>query len=334
MRRIDSHAHIVVPEITANYGSEPWRFEVTRVEGGQLVHNNRMKNGPTPREILDIKGILEDLDEMRIDVAALCPPPFLFLYDLPAEEGLRAARIQNDALARLNQEYPDRLANLATVPLQDVDMAVKELERAIRELKLFGVEIGSNVRGVHLGAPQFRPFWQAVADMDVFVFIHPEYFQEHSSPTLNEYYLVNFVGNPVETALNAAHMVFSGLFEELPTLKVMLAHAGGATPWVMGRWDHGYRVRREAKTKLRNPPSESVKKFYFDTVAHDPRALQYLVETFGADHVLLGSDFPFDMALDRPVEAVEALRISEEDKQKILSGNAACLMGLSEGGTS
>lgn len=331
MKRIDSHAHIIVPEVTQRYGTEPWRPNVTRVEGGQIVHNDRMRHAPTPREIMEIEGILEDMDELSIDVMALCPPPFLFLYDLPPAEGLRAARIQNEALARLNRDHPNRLANLATVPLQDVDLAVKELERAVRDLGLRGVEIGSNVRGLHLGAPLFRPFWQAVADLDAFVFIHPDYFQAHSSPTLKEYYLVNLVGNPCETALNAAHMVFSGLFEELPNLKVMLAHAGGVAPWIMGRWAHGHKWRPEPKARLKGSPTESMKRLYFDTVAHHPLALRYLVEAFGADHVLLGSDFPFDMALEDPVREVESLPIPAEDRAKILGGNAARLMGLEPG---
>lgn len=327
MPRIDTHAHIVVPEITTNQGSEPWRPEVIQTPDGQFIQNNRFRNGPTPREILDVAKIIEDMDEMRIDIMALSVPPFLFLYDLPDAEGLGAAQVQNDALARLNQQYPSRFANLATVPLQNLDLAVQELERAITELGLNGVEIGSNVMGVPVGDPRFRPFWEAAADMDLFVFIHPDYFQTRSTDVLKDYYLVNLVGNPVETGINAAHMVFSGLLEAFPNLKVMLGHAGGVAPWIVGRWEHGYGKREEPRRVLNSSPIESFKRFYFDTVAHHPAALKYLVEVFGSDHVLLGSDFPFDMGPDEPVAEVEALPIAQDDINSILGGNAAQLLG-------
>ena len=330
-RNIDTHGHIVVRQITRDFGDEPWRIQIERVEGGQIVSNNQMKLGPLPHEIVDINGILEDMDRLKIDTMAICPPPFLFFYDLSPEVALRAAQIQNDATALLNRDYPDRFAGLAVVPLQDIKFTLTELKRAVDELGFHGIEIGSNVQGTYLGDPRFEPFWEAVADMDLFVFIHPEYFMSHMPQALREYYLMNLVGNPIETALNAGHMVFSGLFERHPTLKVLLAHGGGAMPWLKGRWQHGYKVRPEPKRYLQQSPLESVYKFYVDTIVHDPRGLHYMVETFGPEHVLLGSDFPFDMGPDSPVQEVEELNISDEDKAKILGGNAARLMRLNIG---
>jgi aminocarboxymuconate-semialdehyde decarboxylase len=259
----------------------------------------------------------------------ICPPPFLFLYDLPARDGLKAARIQNDAMAAVAAQHPERFVPLATVPLQDVNAACQELRRATRELSLRGVEIGSNVRGIHLGDERFRPFWQACAEDDLFVFIHPEYFQVHGLQTLSEYYLTNLIGNPCETGLTAAHMVFSGLFEELPDLKVMLAHAGGVMPWIMGRWSRGFQQRPEPKRHLKHDPLESVRKFYVDTIAHSQAALNFLVATFGHDHVIMGSDYPFDMGLDDPVMEVEELEtLPEEQREAILGGTVACLLKL------
>ncbi|HEU5437706.1 MAG TPA: amidohydrolase family protein [Ktedonobacterales bacterium] len=330
MRTIDAHGHIIVEEITASRGNEPWRPRIERTpQGAFSTTADGRRNGPHEHESTDVPQMLRDLDQLRIDTLLVSPPPYLFFYQLDPAETTRAARIQNDALASLKQAHPDRFAPLATVPLNDVDAAIAELRRATRELGLHGVEIGSSVQGVHLGDPRFRPFWRAVADDDVFVFIHPDYFQTNNSPALREYYLVNFVGNPTETGLTAAHMVFSGLFQDFPDLKILLAHAGGVTPWIMGRWAHGYGKRAEAKRDLKHNPLEDVKKFYFDTIAHSPAALEFLIEQVGADHVILGSDYFFDMGPDDPIGDVERLEgVSEADKAKILNGNITTLARL------
>jgi aminocarboxymuconate-semialdehyde decarboxylase len=330
MRTIDAHGHIIVEEITASHGNDAWRPRIERTPDGTFsTTGTGMRNGPHVHECTDVAGIIRDMDRLRIDTMLICPPPYLFFYGLEAQDGIEACRIQNDALAAVQQAHPSRFAPLAVVPLQDVEAAVAELRRATRELGLHGVEVGSSVRGVHLGDPRFRPFWHACTDDDIFVFIHPEYFQAHSSPTLQQYYLVNLVGNPCETGLNAAHMVFSGLFEELPDLKILLAHAGGVLPWIMGRWAHGYGKRQEPRRDLRHDPLESCRKFYFDTIAHSAAAQRFLVDQFGVDHVLLGSDYFFDMGQDDPVGEIEALAgLTDEERAAILGGNAARLARL------
>ena len=330
MRHIDAHGHIIVEEITASHGNEPWRPRIERTEGGTFSTTvTGSRNGPHQHESTDVAGILRDMDALRIDTMLICPPPYLLLYGLEPEEGVKACRIQNDALAALRRQHPDRFAPLAVVPLQDPAAAVTELRRATRELGLAGVEIGSSVRGVHLGDPQFRPFWRACAEDDIFVFIHPDYFQAHSSPTLSQYYLVNFVGNPCETGLSAAHIVFSGVFQEYPDLKILLSHGGGVMPWIMGRWSHGYGKRPEAKRDLKHDPLADCKKFYVDTITHSEAGLRFLIDQFGVDHVLLGSDYFFDMGQDDPVGEVEALPgLSEQERAAILEGNVTRLARL------
>jgi aminocarboxymuconate-semialdehyde decarboxylase len=330
MRHIDVHGHIIVDEITASHGNEPWRPRIDRTPEGTFssVGQGR-RNGPHEHECTDITGILRDMDSLRIDTMLISPPPYCLFYQLEPDEGEKACRIQNDALAQLQRTHGDRFAPLATVPMQDVPAALSELRRATHDLGLRGVEIGSSIRGVHLGDPRFRPFWRACAEDDIMVFIHPDYFQVHSSPTLSEYYLVNFVGNPSETGLTAAHIVFSGVFQEYPDLKIVLAHAGGVMPWIMGRWSHGYGKRREAQRDLRHDPLADCKRFYVDTIAHSPAALRFLVDQFGADHILLGSDYFFDMGPNDPVGEVERLDgLTEEQRTAILGGNATRLAGL------
>lgn len=327
MRHIDAHGHIIVAEITASRGNESWRPRIERTEHGTFsTTGTDSRSGPHEHESTDIAGIMRDMDALRIDTMLICPPPYLFLYHLEPQEGLRAARIQNDALATLQRAHPERFAPLATVPLQDPPLAVAELRRATRELGLHGVEIGSSVQGVHLGDARFRPFWRACAEDDIFVFIHPDYFQAHSSPTLSQYYLVNLVGNPCETGLAAAHIVFSGVLQVYSDLRILLAHAGGVAPWIMGRWSHGYQKRGEVRRDLGHDPLEDCHKFYYDTVIHSQAALQFLMQQVGADHVLLGSDYFFDMGPDDPVGEVEALAgLTVQQREAILGGTASRL---------
>jgi aminocarboxymuconate-semialdehyde decarboxylase len=206
---------------------------------------------------------------------------------------------------------------------------VEELERIVRELKMPAVEVPSNIEGVYLGDSRFWPFWEAVQDLDVFVFVHPDEPYNIGIDRLKEYYLLNLLGNPIETARCVADVVFSGLLEVYPSLKILFAHGGGALPYVRGRYEHGYHVRTETKAKIDRPPSEYIKLLYFDTITHWEPALEFLINTVGADRVVVGSDYPFDMGPAEPVRFVEGVPgISAADKQKILSENAIKLLKL------
>jgi aminocarboxymuconate-semialdehyde decarboxylase len=186
---------------------------------------------------------------------------------------------------------------------------------------LQGVEVGANVGGVALGDRQFRPVWEACQALGLVVFIHPL-----GMPNLREHYMTNVVGNPMDTAIAAAHLVLSGTMEACPRLRVLLSHGGGVLPSLRGRLDHGARVRPEID--LPNPPSEYLRRFYYDTITHDPTLLRELVAFAGADHVLLGSDYPFDMGTDDPVGEVRAARLGAEAEALVLGGSAARLFDL------
>lgn len=325
VQTIDIHCHITIPKITQEFPDGSWRQDIVPKEGVRAIrkYSERSRQGT-----IDIDTLLEDMHDMQIDHMALSPSPSLFFYEETPERGLRAAQIQNDGIAKLAQDYSDRFSGMAVLPLQHVQLALTELRRAVNTLRLSGVAIGSSVQGVHMGNPVFVPFWDVVADMDLFVFIHPTFVKTYEIKTLASYHLNNLFGNPMETGLAAADMVFSGVFERHPRLKILLAHGGGVMPWLKGRWVHGYRTRPEPKTNLKRSPIESINKFYVDTIIHDPKALKFLVDSFGADHVLVGSDYPAAMGPERPVKEVEDLDISKEDKAKILGGNAARLMNL------
>jgi aminocarboxymuconate-semialdehyde decarboxylase len=328
---IDTHGHIIVPGILRSQSRpDSWRPEVTRQPNGwQLVRNDRFVNGPVPRELMDLPRIIEHLDAVKVDVMVVSPPPFLFFWYLDAPTGLEACRVQNDGIAEAVAKYPKRFVGMGVVPLQDSELAVEELERIVRELKMPAVEVPSNIEGVYLGDSRFWPFWEAVQDLDVFVFVHPDEPYNIGMDRLNEYYLLNLLGNPIETARCVADVVFSGLLEAYPRLKILFAHGGGALPYVRGRYEHGYHVRTETKAKINRPPSEYIKLLYFDTITHWEPALEFLVNTVGADQVVVGSDYPFDMGPAEPVRFVEGVPgISAADKQKILSENAIKLLKL------
>jgi aminocarboxymuconate-semialdehyde decarboxylase len=216
---------------------------------------------------------------------------------------------------------------MATLPLQVPGEALKELKRAAKALGRRGVEIGSHVARRELGDEDFFPVYEALQDLDMPVFIHPHHVA--GLDRLLEYYLNNLIGNPLDTTIAAANLIFGGVLEKFPRLKIVLAHAGGQVPYVIGRWEHGYRVRPECKDRVSRPPMAFFKNFYFDMITHHPDALRYLISLAGSDHVLLGSDYPYDMGDLNPVQTMNRLTgISEEDRQKILGENAVALYRL------
>ena len=326
---IDIHAHIIVPEITrAAAPGDEWRPHLIWEDGRQLLDFGGRKLTSALREFVDVETILAEQDRAGVDMILLTPWSSLFRYDADLETSLAVNRIQNDALAAIVAEHGRRVAALGTVPLQDADAAVAELKRCMLELGLPGVEIGTNVNGVYLGDPRFRPFWAAAEELGAFVEIHPV--PGIGGPTNRQYYLWNAFANPAETALNTAHMILSGLLEDHPALKICLFHGGGNLPYQIGRLDRAYEVRPEASAKICAPPSSYLRQFYFDTITHSAPALSYLIDLVGVDRIMLGSDYPFDMGYERPTEIVaEVPGLSDGDRQAILGGTAQRLLGFS-----
>lgn len=326
---IDTHAHIIVPEITREVAlEETWRPRVVWEDDQQVVEFAGKRIKSAIHEFVHIEAILEAQSSAAVHRVLLCPWVSLLGYDADPDEGLRIGRIQNQALAKLAQAYPNRVSALGSVPLQDPELAARELETLMKEPGLHGVEVAASVRGTYLGDDRFRPFWATAEATGALVFIHPTT-RGFNLPAFNDYYLWNTVGNPLETTITAAHLIMAGVMETHPRLKVLLAHGGGAVLSLRGRLRHAHTFQPQAKARLKESPEQSLKRFYFDTITHDPDLLRTLVGYVGPDHVLLGSDYPFDMGLARPAEIVHALELSPADEMKILGGNAARLLGLS-----
>jgi aminocarboxymuconate-semialdehyde decarboxylase len=318
---------VIVPEITRGAGGgESWRPRVfTDDTGAQVVETGGREIRAAISEFVDVDGILAAQDEAGVDRVLLCPWVPLLYYDADPDEGLARARIQNEALAGLVRANPDRVAALGALPLQDPELAAGELHALMEAGVLSGVEVAASVRGVFLGDDRFEPFWEAAESTGAMVFIHPTT-RGFDSPAFQDYYLWNTVANPLETATTAAHMVVAGVMERHPELRVLLAHGGGALLAVRGRMRHAHGFQPQASARLRESPEDSIRRFYFDTLTHDDQLLRALIDYAGPDHVLLGSDYPFDMGDARHVDTVRALGLSPEMEAAILAGNAERLL--------
>jgi aminocarboxymuconate-semialdehyde decarboxylase len=325
---LDAHAHVIVPEITRDAGQDPWRPRVSRGEdGAQVVELAGKQIRSAIREFVDVQGILVAQAEAGIDRVLLSPWVPLLYYDAAAEEGLHRARIQNEALSALVRDQPERIAALGAVPLQDPELAAAELRELMGAGTLGGVEVAASVRGVFLGDDRFEPFWEAAEATGALVFVHPTT-RGFDSPAFQDYYLWNTVGNPLETAVTAAHMVMAGVMERHPALRVLLAHGGGALLALRGRLQQAHGFQPQARSRLRESPSDSIRRFYFDTLTHDDALLRSLIEFAGPDHALLGSDYPFDMGDARHLDTVRALGLAPDVEEAIVAGNAERLLGL------
>jgi aminocarboxymuconate-semialdehyde decarboxylase len=251
----------------------------------------------------------------------LSVPPYFFAYGETPERGAALTRLANDDLAAACAAYPDAFGALAALPLQEVERGIAELEHAMAR-GFAGCAIASNIAGVELDDPRLEPFWAACVRLGALIFIHPHH--QVGTARMQEYYLHNCVGNPVETGLAAARLIFGGILERHP-LRIVLSHAGGVLPQIVGRLDHSYAVRTESRTTPL-PPSEYAKRFYYDTIAHDALALRTLVTRVGAGQIVVGTDAPFDMGNDAPAAVLDALALNDADRTAIESGNVLGLL--------
>jgi len=325
---IDVHAHYVPPE------SLRVASEIGQRYGLGLAKNDRgrdvlTRDGKTfltqlKAEFTDLDLRLSIMDQQGIDMHVLSPASSYFFYWLPAEESLEFARWLNEQFADAVAKHPERLVALGSVPMQDGVKAAQELERAMTKLGLRGVEVSSNINGRYFNDPSFNPFWETAQALDALIFVHPN--QVVGADRMKDYNLANLIGNPTDTSLAFAKLIFGGVLERFPRLKFLLAHAGGFLPYTWGRLDRGYRIQDSAAAKLTKPPSEYVKLLNFDTITHSSMALEYLVANFGAEKVLLGSDYPYDMGDPEPVQSLHGTKIANPQRELISSANARRLL--------
>ena len=323
---VDLHAHVIVPELTRDaQPSEDWRPRVYREEGRQVVELGGRAIRSAVEEFVDVDLIVARQEEAGVEHTLLSPWVPLLFYDVEPAEGLRRCRMQNEALAALARARPGRVSALGAVPLQDPELAAGELRELMGRGVLCGVELAASVRGVYLGDNRFDVFWAVAEETGALVFVHPTT-RGFDAPVLSEYYLWNAVGNPFETTLTAAHMTLAGTMERHPSLRVLLAHGGGALPALRGRLAHAHSFQPQASSRLGESPEDSIRRFFFDTVTHDAQLLRELVAFAGAEQVVLGSDYPFDMADSHPLETLRSAGLEPQAEAAIAAGNAARLL--------
>jgi aminocarboxymuconate-semialdehyde decarboxylase len=326
-RTIDVHSHILTQETAAllRKAAPKVPVTITPIDAAAAtldVGGNAYR--PFPTGGFDIAHRLRDMDASGVDVQVLSATPQTYLYNQDAALCAATSAIQNDQIARHIAGYPARFMGIATLPMQDAQRAADELTRAMRELGLRGAMIGSNAMGKNLDDPSLEPLWAAAEELNAFMFVHPA--NVAGADRLKSYYLGNLIGNPLDTTIAAACLVFGGVMDRHPKLRICLAHAGGFVPYQAGRWIHGWRVRPEPKKNIATEPATIIGRFLYDTIAHSDQSLEFLISRAGADRVLLGSDYPYDMAMLDCVAHVRALTISEADKAAILGGGTEALL--------
>jgi aminocarboxymuconate-semialdehyde decarboxylase len=323
MKIIDVHAHVLTKEAMDRLQREvpQVRLRMTPIDDeSSVIEVAGVAYRPYPRGAWDLERRFKDMDFAEVDMQVLSNTPQTFLYDQDPDLTTKTARIQNDEIARLVATYPERFQGLATLPMQAPDLAAAELTRAMRSLGLKGAQIGSNVNGRNLDDPSFEPLWAAANENAAIIMVHPN--NVAGAERMKSYYLNNLIGNPLDTTIAAACLVFGGVIERFPAIRFFMVHGGGFLPYQAGRWEHGWHVRPEPRLHLKQPPAASIRKLYFDTILHAAPALEFLVSAFGAARVVLGSDYPYDMGTLECVRQVRSLSISDTDKEAILSGRS------------
>jgi aminocarboxymuconate-semialdehyde decarboxylase len=327
---IDIHSHVAIPQ--AGVFVKP-HLDLSTIPLGHFA--NAETKALSQKQEEDIRSRittgyderLADLDAMGLDVQLVMPPPNQCYYTVPLDVSVKASRMVNDGLAEYVARKPDRFVALGTVPLTDGNEAATELERCMKALGMNGVEILTNVDGREISEPAYAPFWKKAEELGALVIIHPNGFTD--AKRFTRFYFNNVIGNPLETTIALHYLIFDGVLERHPKLKILAVHGGGYLPAYSGRIDHAWGARSDSHGSLPQPPTSYLKKIYFDTVVFTPYQLAELVRLFGADHIIMGTDYPFDMADYDPIGHVASVDGFDASTVAALAGgNARKLLGI------
>lgn len=329
--KIDIHTHIM-PEKIPNWFEKFGYGDFITLEHHKPCCANMIKGDKVFREIeancWDAPTRMIEMDETDVQMQVLSTIPVLFNYWAHPKHTLETAKFFNDHIAACVSLFPTRFDGLGTIPMQDVDLAIKELERCIVDLKMPGVQIGSNINGKNLGDPYFKPFWQAANDMRAAIFVHP--WEMMGENEMMKYWLPWLVGMPAETSRAICSLIFAGVMEQYPNIRFAFAHGGGSFPATIGRIDHGFDVRPDL-CAIDNPirPSQYIGKFWIDSLVHDANALDFIIKVMGENNICLGSDYPFPLGEHHPGKLIEQHLTNDKLQHKLLYENACNWLGKS-----
>jgi aminocarboxymuconate-semialdehyde decarboxylase len=329
---VDVHAHVLPRSALDAYTFQrPWHgFRVSRTDSGHVLLQSEARAIRLESSTFywdPGAARVERMDSWGLDVQVLSVSPVMLGYDRPVEQAIGLCSSINEDIAQMVEEWPGRFAGLATLPLQSPEHAVKELVRAMEELGAVGAQVGTHVNGVNWDSVELFPVLEAAESTGALLFVHPA--DVRMQTMLPGYHLKNTLGNPTETAVAIASLIYGGALDRFPSLRVCFAHGGGVAPWLAGRMDHAGRVRDDARLPSGRSFGDCLSSLYFDSVTHSPRALTHLVDAVGAGHVLLGTDFPADMAQTRTVEWFKRIDSCDDATARaILGDNAVDLLGL------
>lgn len=324
---VDVHTHLMVPESA----------DMTRPHLKPEDEPRTLFSSPVTKDLnnefyrlafgkyTDPDTRIGDMDAMGIDVQLVSLTPFHYFYWADAGLAPKVASTQNQRIAQVVEHTPSRFVGVGTLPMAHPDAAVAEAKRVFA-LGFPAVEVGADVNGTDLDDPRFEPIWSVLEELGLVVILHPAGFTE--ARRLTDYYLVNVIGMPLSTTLAATRMILGGVFERHPDLAMVLIHGGGYLGYYPARVDHAFRHRPELRQNIDRLPSEYLASLYFDLTVFEPEMVETLVQRFGADHVLLGTDYPFDMGLQDPLALVAASSLTDSDRGLIAGGNASRLFGL------
>lgn len=325
---LDIHSHVAVPEAAAFANPHvDWSLvPLAHFAAAETKALNQQQDADRTSRMVGYDERLEDMDAAGLDMQLIMPPPPQCYYAVPLEIGVKAARMINDGLAAYVARKPDRFRAFGTVPMQDGHAAAEELEYVVRKLGFKGVQVLTNIVGKEVSDPSLEPFWAKAEELGAVVLLHPNGFTH--AERLSRFYFNNVIGNPLETTIALHYLIFDGVMERYPKLKILSVHGGGYVAAYSARMDHAWGARSDARGNLPLAPTTYLKRMYFDTVVFSPAQMEALVRLVGVDHVVMGSDYPYDMADSDPVGIVMASALDDDAKAAICGGNAKALLGL------
>ncbi len=328
---VDIHCHYLNPVVnqkTSNLNAA--QYDPTVIYANKLTNETNVAQMKTRApKLTGVKERLKDMDKMGVDIQVISPAPYHYFYFTEPAYGAQLAREVNEGIAQLVSDNPERFVGMGSAPLQNAELAVQELEYAVKNLGLRGVEINTNVNGLNLTDPSLglEKFFAKANELGCVIFMHPLGFTQ--GERLTNHYFNNVIGNPLDTTIAVSHLIFDGVVARYPKIKFVAAHGGGFIAHYWARMDHAWRARPDTRTIIKKKPSSYLEKFYFDSITFDPRMLKQLIDRYGADHVMLGTDYPYDMGEDDPRGIIaEVKKLSALDRKLIEGGNAVKLFKI------